>query len=205
MPVPVLSAQDLDEKFYSLIEQVKPDLFLEVGAYNAGTSDHVKKLVPECRTVAFEGNPDNHRKFNGTHKQNIEYLNLAVSNYAGKISIGGGTGAKNHSILDRVNKGSGRSFLVNAETLDNMFGEEYTNIVMWIDAEGAGYEVLLGAKSLLEKTRFLKIEVEMKQFWKDQVLDQEIIEFLENLGFTYSYRDQEYPQQYNIIFTKGEI
>ena len=208
----ILGVKELDDKFYSLIEEKKPDLFLEIGSYDAQTSNKVKGIVPDCKVVAYEASPYNYKKFLGTHQNDIEYLNLALSNYVGdttfyvQLSNNGRLlpkTKKNNSILKRTESNVVyENIKVKVETIDNMFADEYNNIAMWIDVEGVGYEVLLGARALLERTNLIKIEVESREFWKEQYIDQKIISLLESLGFTYMYKDQERDGQYNIIFLK---
>jgi len=207
-----LDVNELDQKFYSLISDTKPDLFLEIGSFNAQTSCKVKKLVPECRVIAYEANPYNYDMFKDTLPSNIEFNNLAISDYVGKTTFyvqltNNGRimpkTKKNNSILERTESNVHYEHVtVSVDKIDHMFSNEYNNIAMWIDVEGVGYEVLVGAKSILEKTSLIKIEVESKQFWKDQVIDNKIIDFLHSQGFTSSFRDEEYTNQYNIIFTK---
>lgn len=90
--------------------------------------------------------------------------------------------------------------------LDTYFKDKnFSNISMWIDLEGHGYECLQGASNLLENTNIIKIEVEDKQYWKDQKLSTDIIDFLGTKHFVPVLRDYQSTMQYNILFVKDYI
>ena len=75
-------------------------------------------------------------------------------------------------------------------------------MAMWIDVEGAGYEVLKGADRALLHTSVIFIEVEDHSFWKGQLTAPGVVTYLCDRGFLPIARDFEYDGQYNIIFAR---
>lgn len=207
----IVSTKELDLRFYELLKEKNVDLFLEVGAFDAETSVKVKNTLPSCEVYAYEANVYNYEKFKDA-RSNINYEHLALSNFVGEtnfyvqLSNNGRImpkTKKNNSLLKRTEKNvQYETVTVKVDTIDNLFQDDKRNTGMWIDVEGVGYEVLLGANGLLENTSVIKIEVESFQFWKDQIMDNKIINLLSDKGFKIDCRDQEYTNQYNLIFVK---
>jgi FkbM family methyltransferase len=81
-------------------------------------------------------------------------------------------------------------------------------IALWIDVEGAQYEVLhsLSKSFSLGIINSVYIEVEMKKLWIDQkMLDNDVIAFMNKQNFSQFLRDNEDDTQYNIIFVNNNI
>ena len=57
------------------------------------------------------------------------------------------------------------------------------NWFLKIDVQGLEINVLKGANDLLEKFKYIYIELSFKEFYKSQILGWEIINFLENKKF----------------------
>jgi len=208
----VVNTEELDKIFYRKVKEIQPDLFVEAGAWDGSTSLRVLKLSPNTEIHAYEANKYVHEKFVDNFKdKSASYHNLALSEKSGKAkffvqlthrnNIVQKT-KKNNSLKERNEPGMSYEPLeVNMDTIDNLHSG-YENVVMWVDVEGVGLEVLKGASNLLDSVKMLKIEVESHQFWKDQLLDDKIIEYLTQKGFNITYRDEERKDQYNIIFEK---
>lgn len=210
----ILSVKDLDNRFYNLILEKDINVFLELGAFNAETSVKVKSIKSECEVIAFEANPYNYNMFSETLSHSgVDYRNLAISNYKGisdffvQIASRGKIipkTKKNNSLMERNDSTTYYEKVpVEVYRVDDIVDlTPSSNVGMWIDVEGVGYESLQGAKDTLRQTQLIKIEVESKQFWKSQITDSKIISFLESEGFKIDSRDQERSGQYNIIFTR---
>jgi hypothetical protein len=57
----------------------------------------------------------------------------------------------------------------------------------------------------LKQVQSIFVEVEDFEFWKDQWLANDVINFLEQAGFAYIARDNEYEKQYNCIFVRTDL
>lgn len=203
------SVSDLVKLFLSKIKSDSPSHFFEIGCFSAEFSKILSK-ESDCIITAFEANPYNYKKFKDSIEANgINLIHSAISNtnepLTFKIQNGRETQG-NNSILKREKSPiKGYSEVsVNCSKLDEYNSDAIKSAGLWIDAEGVGYEVLQGAKSILQKTRYVFIEVEEIRYWKKQKLDSDIISFMKSNGFTPIARDREYPHQYNIIFEKSE-
>tara|TARA_B100000989_G_C19227182_1_gene338348 strand:+ start:226 stop:567 length:342 start_codon:yes stop_codon:yes gene_type:complete len=70
---------------------------------------------------------------------------------------------------------------------------------LWIDVEGAGYQVLQGVENIKDKIAFFQIEVEGKQIWEGQRTKSDIITFANSLNFREIARGSG-RNQYEIVF-----
>jgi len=202
--------QELREAFVNLQLKIQPTHVVEVGAREASFSLQMRSLLPGSKIHAFEANSHVYREFyDAITSKDISYHNVGISNNSGvgifllddsKDKIDG-----SHSFLGKSNKVESYSHLeITLSTLDKALGQEIhdeSNFCLWIDAEGLGYQVLEGARSVLERTQSIFIEVEHKKFWENQTLAPQIIELLETYDFHLVARDMEYfPVQENYIF-----
>lgn len=162
------------------------------------------------KIVAFEANPYVYHEFyNDIVSKDIDYHNLGISNVFGvgvfllddsKDKVEG-----SHLFLGKSNKAESYSHLeIDLITLDKALSQdiiEGANFCLWIDAEGLDYQVLEGARNVLEHTQSIFIEVEHKRFWENQTLRPQVTELLETFDFHLVARDMEYfPVQENYIF-----
>lgn len=75
-----------------------------------------------------------------------------------------------------------KTISVKTRTLDSF---NYKNIdILKIDAQGAGYEIIEGAKKTLKNTTVVVIELEFFQLYKNQKLAWDCINLMEELNFT---------------------
>ena len=211
----VLSNEELTNMFLNSVVTLRPDFFIEVGCFEASASIYVSSKLPECNVYAYEANPHNYSNFKDQLLQyNFNYVNKAISDFHGttqfylqKLKKKNKNKNKhvrgNNSLLKRTDrKVEYEEVSVNCNTLDNLHYQEDSTYALWIDAEGKGFEVLTGSEQILKKTKLLLIEVESIRHWKEQLLDYDVIALLTMHGFKQIYRDQEYPEQYNILFEK---
>lgn len=200
------SVKKLVELFLSKVKKDSPSHFFEIGSFDAKFSKMLSKEL-SCKITAFEANPHNYKKFKKSiEANNITFIHSAISNTNEPITFkiqNGRENEGNNSLLNRT-KAPTKGY-TNVDVKCSKLDEYNTNITsagLWIDAEGAGYEVLEGAQLILEKTKYVFIEVEEIRYWVNQKLDYDIINFMQSKGFTAIARDKEYKHQYNIIFEK---
>lgn len=209
----VVEHKELKQKFFDLVITNAPNHFLEIGAFEADASNYIANKLPNTRCTAFEANIYNFNHFKDNFKNifNLDYKNLAISNYDGNAKFYVQVKRnkkkfkpvrKNNSLLERSDSlFEYKEIIVDCNKLDTLYNDT-ESFCLWIDAEGKGYEVLEGAKNILKNTKYILIEVEEKPYWKAQTLDSEVIKYLKNLDFEILLRDQEYDHQYNILFGK---
>ncbi|MEJ0013493.1 MAG: FkbM family methyltransferase [Bauldia sp.] len=177
------SAAALRETFIGLQRETQPDLFVEVGAYDAATSVQMRRSLPRSRIVAFEANPFNYKRFakaRGLKKGDVEFVLSAVADNSEQRTftvLGDGKRAnKRSSLLGR--SGTGHSYVhvdVPCTSLDEFFrGSSHRHAALWIDVEGAAREVLTGAQRFLPTVQSLLIEVEEESVWQGQWLKRDV-------------------------------
>ncbi len=204
----ILTNKQLVSLFYKKAKEIKPDIFCEIGAYEASASKELSN-IENISIFAYEANKYIYEMYrNDKDLKNVNYKNLAISNTTGKVNF--------YIMKDYVKSGANSLLKRNTETysdlkyeltevdcftLDSLHSKD-NSYVLWIDVEGCGLQVLEGAKEILKNTKLILIEVESIQHWEDQKMDTEIISFLESHGFKIVARDQEYTNQYNIMFEK---
>lgn len=221
----------LKEIFYDLMLLISPDVFLEVGANDGEISRRAKRVFPRADVYAFEANTSIYDKYYEANKfDGVNWYNLAICDKVGSVELNiprvlgkvffNGTFIEANivesdetgrsSILHRDEEYVFVTQKVPATTLDDFLSgrlpTEGAAIALWIDVEGAGFQVLSGCLNTLHYVQLICIEVETFSFWKDQALVDEVLEILGEAGFRPLARDMEYGDaQFNIIFLKKEF
>jgi len=206
-----ISHEELNDRFFALIDELNPDLFIEAGANNGETSIRVQNEFPSCDVVAYEANQFIYNQSVHLFDNNpVKYLNVALSDKVGKSKFfiaKGSDGPMYEAWNNSLKQKDGWEYEeqeVKVDTIDNRFKDsEHSRIAMWVDVEGHAMEVLKGSCETLKRVELLKIELESIQHWKDQSVDEEVARFLLDNNFIPIYRDTEYTTQYNIIFIKN--
>jgi FkbM family methyltransferase len=217
---------ELNDLWFMIQTELEPSVSVEAGAFRAEFSQKIKNMFPGIVAFAYEANPYTfEQEKQNLADQGIYYINNALSDKVGDIDfliqdayldhgkvvtqldpIRG-----NNSLIIRTEKDvQYKPVTVQGTTLDQIFVEQHMlsiedRFCLWIDVEGASDKVLLGATEMLKKVQSIFIEVEEFEFWKDQWLAKDVISFLEDQGFEYIARDNEYEKQYNCIFVKKEL
>jgi FkbM family methyltransferase len=206
------SVRNLRWRFIRLQKSIRPDTFIEAGAFDARISLAVRRRLPKARIVAFEANPFNFKAFSATGihaRKNVEYIHSAVSSASGTAVFKVLSDAKDGkslmcSLLPLVDES--RTYIdvtVPCTTVDEFFSAGLpARPSLWIDVEGANREVLTGAVAVLERAVCVLIEVEDRPMWAGQWLASDTIQFLQQFGLRPVARDRQTPHQYNILFLK---
>jgi FkbM family methyltransferase len=208
---------DLFEKII-LIE--KPKFIFEIGAREGTFSRRVSNLLPDCTFFLFEANPFTYNKyFNDLIKiKNIHYINCAISNVNNFKDFFKPFGLDykiinffrgNASLHKRLNKSVNYiKHHIPEFKLDDFINKlkiNNANLFAWIDVEGHAFQVLNGMKESLHKFTGIFIEVENKSSWVDACNDKKIYDLFEDYDFYPIAKDQQFINQYNIIFLKKTI
>lgn len=195
---------------------------IEVGAHEATFSLAIKKEIPQARVRAYEANPNVYAYFalgGGMEKAGVEYNYSAIGDKNGiaPFYIYGVIDGKKepedgrrHSLLLRVGTESideYSSVAVPIARLDSLcaFDPDDSVYALWVDAEGAGGQVLRGAQKVLERSAAVYVEMESKPKFTGQSCDRELMEYLLERGFVPVLRDFQFRHQYNAVFIKQEL
>jgi len=183
--------------FGSLLKIIKPDLICDIGSRDGYEALYFKSICNDAHVIAFEPVPILSERIK-SHleiiKHKIEVCSEAVSNVDGVTnmylanenfeenprSFKAGTS----SLRIKRCAASQDMIVVNTVRLDTLFKDKsYSNIALWIDVEGCGFEVLEGMKHIHNNVSIIHVEVETIEYWKDQKLKTDIINMLRDFNF----------------------
>lgn len=203
--------ESLTNVFIEIQKKLKPELVLEVGAFNAEFSQIIVNQNICSNVHAYEASPYVYERYKDKLiGAGIEYKNLAISNEKGTVSFEIQLEHKdpslvgNNTILRRAEEKSYSYIQIPCNTLDNLYPNP-SNICLWMDVEGANREVLLGSPRLLANVQSIFIETEHRQFWKNQWLHMDVVRYLDEHGFIMVYMQKQYDDQTNCIFVRKEL
>ncbi|MDR3463525.1 MAG: FkbM family methyltransferase [Beijerinckiaceae bacterium] len=221
------SHERLVDYFLDLLSRVAPTYFLDIGANDASMAVRVKRLLPACNVFAFEANPIVHQIYQtGVAAHGVTYVNLALAARDGVATIYAPVTLSNgfvdgevvampsaepavtgkSSLLRRNEAATYNEHLVQTVSLNTVLrgaatGPTPRDVALWIDVEGAAYDVLSGASEALERTSVIFIESENHEFWTDQKQCADVARVLISAGFLPLRRDREYgDKQFNTVF-----
>jgi hypothetical protein len=109
------------------------------------------------------------------------------------------------SIRERTpdNRFASETVPVRAVRLDSFLTDVLTSststIALWIDVEGAGYEVLEGMDGIRDRVCLVHVEVETRAFWQGQRLWPDVEAMMRQLGFTPIAR-RAGDEQFDVVF-----
>ena len=202
--------------FQLLVKYLRPDVICDVGALDASHSVLLRHITRIPRVIAFEANPDNYNAIleKGIDKTaDIEVFHRAVSNEPGELVFhvqkyddrsGQQWMAGTSSILER-SRGVGDTEQVHVEAirLDQFLQQlepaiDEKQIALWIDVEGAAYQVLEGISGIANNILFIQVEVETVEVWQGQRLKQDVVELAQKMGFIELARGK-HEEQHDLI------
>lgn len=210
----------LAEHFLAMQNLLKTDCFIEIGAHEATFSRRAKNMYPSAKIFAFEANPHVYSVYHeqlSAEAPDISYLHSAVSDHDGYadfifsdiienkdgVLLKESQTGRRHSLFPLKNAKKSTRKKVPSVTLDTFIAQKQltdATFCLWIDTEGATGLVLEGAKSTLQRTTSIYLEVEEKEFWQGQWNADQIFTWLIQRGFIPIFRDFEWAFQYNIIW-----
>ena len=197
----------LEEEFLELQKKIKPELCVEIGAYEAGFSKKIHDLGICDNIYAYEASPYVYQNFKDGLSE-INYINLALADYDGNItfnvdkdkdpSVNTTDGIKHKRDVANFDQ-----IQVKCSRLDSIHKSE--NICLWIDVEGASMEVLKGSLSILHNVSSIYIETETAKYWEDQYLHKDIVELLGIYDIEFYKWEKQHTSQYNSIFINNRF
>lgn len=201
------TSEEVLSKFIKIQNLLKPDISVEIGAFDADFSMSMSQF--DIEVFAFEASPFVYKRYKDNLKS-INYINKAVSDKNGTISFEVQPGNDpsvigNNSIKNRNMSADYKYIDVESVSIDEYFKEkQFSNGVMWIDVEGASREVLTGSTNRLKDFSSICIELELEDFWKDAWKRDDVVSFLESNGFCMIHESYAYNGQNDAIFIKKE-
>jgi FkbM family methyltransferase len=203
----VIANKNILDLFMSIQSIIKPDISIEVGAHDADFSKEMIAL--DVDVFAFEASPYVYDRFKND-LAGIKYINSAVSNTNKKIkfeiqldvdpSIAGNNSIKNRNESKDYSYIDVESISINEYFRDTLFSKG----ALWVDAEGASGEVLLGADERLKDFGSIYIELEKKDFWKDAWQRDQAVKYLNDNGFYLYHEAPCYGEQVDAIFINNK-
>jgi FkbM family methyltransferase len=202
-----------------IIEHFTPrqgDVVVDIGAHiGRYTIISSKRVGAKGKVVAIEANPDNYEMLNSNIQlnqlTNIIPLNYAVYSKETKIKLyrpgeeSGNTIYNTTMVLDRA-KVNEKFVEVNADTLDNLLQENgiEQQQINWIkiDVEGAEFEVLKGATTILSKSKDIALLIEVHNLSGGINLYRPILEFLKSFNFKIEFEKTYDSGEKHIIVRK---
>lgn len=185
-------------RLYSVLNQFDIDLVLDVGANIGQFGSSLRASGYKGKIVSFEPLEDAHTQLKKLSKTDIKWKahpRVAVGDCDGKIEINIAGNSESSSILPMlelhsdVAKGSAYigKVLVNIVKLDSVAQQYIHNSkspFLKIDTQGYEWAVLDGSKEILPRIKGILCELSLVELYKGQHLWIDILNRLENEGFT---------------------
>ena len=206
--------------FLNLLKMLGPALILDVGSMDGSDSIRFRRMSKQSKIIAFEANPYNFAKMQSNPRlkeMNIEVRNRLVSSAAEKgkfyISKGAVAGMSSgnmgtSSSMKPVNESDvAEEIEVDTTRLDEIITSESKpaeRVAMWIDVEGAGYEVLSSVVAAKQQIAILHIEVELAEFWVGQKLKNDVVRLASELGLVLLAQSANEKQQ-DLVFVSADM
>jgi FkbM family methyltransferase len=203
--------QDEISHFIELCGKLKVKTTIEIGAHEASLSKRAIQSQFISEVIALEANPFVFDRYRNTLSPEIRFLNNAAMNYIGHVLFSipikrNPAETFNGSINKRNEKQDSETryteVQVSCITIDSLLPLS-SPIALWIDAEGANREVLLGADIALTDVALIMIEVEHANIWQKQWKFSEVNKFLKQKGFDLIDYDIQTINQTNCLYMKS--
>jgi FkbM family methyltransferase len=176
---------------------IKPNLICDIGSLDGTAAILFRKVLPKARIIAFEANPKNVKLMDRDKisKNRIEIQQNAIWNKNETLTFFIEKTLTNNDLLrrgissTRERKDDSIGFEkidVEAVRLDSFLensGVIPQKIALWIDVEGASYEVIEGIDRVRRFVKLVHLEVETNEIWLGQKLEPEIIRIMARMGF----------------------
>jgi FkbM family methyltransferase len=205
--------------FEYLTKALTPLAILDVGSMDGENILRLKQVSPESACFAFEANPSNFARMHANQRlieRQVRIFQNAVSDQNGQAEfhlshVGKATGdwrQGTSSLLRRTDSASGvelATVSVQTVTLASFFKENnISDCALWIDVEGAAYQVLVGIGGAERVVRIGHVEVEDSPVWSAQFSAQQVMELLASMGYCCIARGRG-KIQYDIVFVDKNL
>ena len=200
-----------------IIEHFSPedgDIVVDVGAHiGRYTIISSKRVGQNGKVVAIEPEPSNFEILNRNIKlnglTNVIPLNYAVNSKQTKLKLylpveESGFTIYNTIMVNRA-KPEEKFIEINANTLDYLLQQNGIRYANWIkiDVEGAEFEVLKGATSILSKSKDIALLIEVHNLHGGTNLYRQIVEFLNVYNFKIEFENTYESGDKHVIVRKN--
>jgi FkbM family methyltransferase len=194
----------------------------DVGSMNGADALLFSAAAPGSSVYAFEPNPLNFRLMQANRafqERNIQLVPLAATNYDGQAEFflveaeySQLDPRRGMSSLFRRSDEWAPAAVVQVRTtrLDTFLADKCladARLALWIDTEGAAYEVIEGLSGVADHVHLLHVEVETSPcIGSDQKLYPQVKSLLQRMGFAEVATD--YPSsgiQFNAVYVRSEL
>jgi FkbM family methyltransferase len=208
--------------FARLLSTMEVGAICDVGSMNGADALLFSAAAPGSSVYAFEPNPLNFRLMQANQafqERNIQLVPLAATNYDGEAEFF--LVEAEYSQLD-PRRGMSSLYRRSAEwapaavvqvrttRLDTFLADKCpadARLALWIDTEGAAYEVIEGLSGVADHVHLLHVEVETSPcIGSDQKLYPQVKSLLQRMGFSELATD--YPSsgiQFNALYVRSEL
>lgn len=207
----------LDRHFCITNSFLAPDYIVEVGSFDGETLKKYGSYSPYSKLIGFECNPHNY--FRSCLGKPVTFM--AVSNHSGVVDITVPTKrnrasnskaylARTAGIDKSIDVVEFEKHQVPCTTLDDFFSipiSQNKTFSLIIDAEGETWNILSGAKKLLEHTVSLKFESETRRWFENSKLYEDIEPLVSNFylcGHNRLPNMSDKHFQFNYYYVKDE-
>ncbi len=164
---------DTEHLFLALIKKLKVSFVFDIGSRDGIQSLQIRESLPDAKIIAFEASPDNYEYMINVNKlkdNNISIQNMAISNFNGisdfhiykdnkykDVKLSG-----LNSLFKRPDLEFDRSVKIKTCRIDDYVINNdliKNNIALWIDVEGADFQVLEGIERIKDRVSIIHVEV----------------------------------------------
>jgi FkbM family methyltransferase len=208
--------------FAKLLPALRIDVVCDVGSLNGADALRFRRAVPRADIIAFEANPENYHSMLATpalQRAAVVTLPYAAAERDGEaqfyvVPVAGPENLARRGMSSLYQRPEaerrGNAVLVLTRRLDGILasrGIADRRIALWIDAEGAAFEVLQGASGLLDRVMLIHVEVETAPcIGTTQKLHRDVATLLESLGFTEMATDSPTASlQFNALYVRRHL
>lgn len=204
--------------FPRLLRPLQIDVVCDVGSMDGADALRFRHALPAADIYAFEANPENYQRMAADPvlaERAIEVLPFAVSDADGAAEfflVGADYAGRNDSrgmssLYRRTDQFAPVAVArVRTMRLDSFLANRArpARVALWIDAEGAAYEVIIGMQGVLSQVQLLHVEVEAEALiGAQQQLYSEVKSLLHTMGFREIATDRDRGRlQFNVIYVR---
>jgi FkbM family methyltransferase len=208
--------------FAALLRPLGISVVCDVGSLNGADALRFRRALPQARILAFEANPQNlagMRQSTVLREARIEVLGCAAADREGVaeffvVPVQGPEMLARRgmsSLYQRADPDKrGVPVTVPTRRLDRVLtgpGLLPETIALWIDAEGAAFEVLTGADGILDRVALIHVEVETRPcIGRNQKLHHLVARMLAARGFEELAIDAPaHEEQFNALYVRAHL
>jgi len=186
------------------MKKVQPKQFCDIGSLDGAESLFFRRVLINTNFYAFEANPENFQfmvQNEMLKTKNINVYNFAINDKSGKCSFF--IADENSDPTSLGNYGNSSLLIpdidsiptlrkvkeeveVDAIRIDEFLlnKERIINAALWIDVEGAAWQVLKGMENIKDDVCLINVEVEKEPKWKNQKTLSDVQYLMNKFGFS---------------------